>query len=258
YRKIPVAQIGADIFCDSRTIAAEIAALSGKPLLALENCDAEIRRYVESVDLEIFFACLMASGSRTLGRKMWQSLSFFDLIRFIGDRIDIGRKATVKMMRYGEARPRVLAHLAATEARLQRQDFLFGPHPSHADFSTYHSLWFMRTLAESSLIDGFPRVMQWLDRVQAFGHGHRREIPAEQALEIARTAVPRAIPDRDRADPLQGRGVQIAPSDYGQVPTRGTLAGSTSSTWILARTTDSGAATVHVHFPKSGYSLVPV
>ena len=43
YRKIPVAQIGADIFCDTRIISTEIAALAGKPELALENCSQEIR-----------------------------------------------------------------------------------------------------------------------------------------------------------------------------------------------------------------------
>ena len=42
YRKIPVAQIGADIFCDSRTIAREIAILANQPALALENCSPEV------------------------------------------------------------------------------------------------------------------------------------------------------------------------------------------------------------------------
>ena len=35
YRKVPVAQSGADVFCDSRAIADEIARLSGKPELSL-------------------------------------------------------------------------------------------------------------------------------------------------------------------------------------------------------------------------------
>ena len=58
YRKIPVAQMGADIFCDSKIIAAEIAQLSQKPLLAVENLDAEQQSYISKVDLEIFFASL--------------------------------------------------------------------------------------------------------------------------------------------------------------------------------------------------------
>jgi len=43
YRKIPVAQIGADIFCDSHSIASEIARLSDKPELALETAVQKYR-----------------------------------------------------------------------------------------------------------------------------------------------------------------------------------------------------------------------
>ena len=37
YRKSPVAQIGADLFCDTRTIAAEIARLSGHSELSMSD-----------------------------------------------------------------------------------------------------------------------------------------------------------------------------------------------------------------------------
>ncbi|MBT8115824.1 MAG: glutathione S-transferase N-terminal domain-containing protein, partial [Arenicella sp.] len=50
YRKIPVLQIGADLFCDTRVISAEIAKLSGNPLLDRDNCAAEVQAYVDDVD----------------------------------------------------------------------------------------------------------------------------------------------------------------------------------------------------------------
>ncbi len=253
YRKIPVAQIGADIFCDSRTIAAEIAALSGKPELALENGSAEQQSYVAKVDLDIFFACILAGGNKTLNRKVRQSMSFFDILRFFWDRINMGRKASVKMVGFKQARPVVMQHLADVEQRLQ-QDFLFGDHPTHADFSTWHSLWFIRELAESSMLAGFPKVNAWMDRMKGFGEGARTEITAQQALDIAKNATPRPIPPEHRNDPLIGKKVQIAPADYGQVPTSGTLVGSTPTQWIIARS-EAGLGTLHVHFPKQGYAL---
>lgn len=253
YRKIPVAQIGADIFCDSRTIAAEIAALSGKPELALENCSDEAQAYVAKVDLDIFFACVLAGGNKKLNQKVRQSLSWLDIARFFWDRINLGRKASVKLVGFKQARPVVLQHLADVERRLQ-QDFLFGNQPNHADFSTWHSLWFIRELAESSMIAPFPKVNAWMDRMKAFGEGSRSEITAQQALEIAKSSTPRPIPPEHRTDPLIGKNVQIAPSDYGQVPTAGTLVGSTPSQWILARS-EPGLGTLHVHFPKQGYSI---
>jgi len=256
YRKIPVVQIGADVFCDTHAIASEIARLSGQPQLAVENCSAEVQSYIDDVDLNVFFACLMASGTKTLGRKMWQSMGFVDMTRFIWDRIDIGRKASARMVKFSEAKARTLEHLAKTEARLEQQDFLFGEQPNHADFSAYHSLWFVRELAESPLMDEFERVKAWMDRIKAFGHGKQSEISAEQALETARDNTPRVVDDAFCGDPLHGKNVQIAPSDYGQIPTAGQLVGSTPTRWILARTSQE-TGTLHVHFPKSGFELTP-
>ena len=75
--------------------------------------------------------------------------------------------------------------------------------------------------------------------------GHR----AALAPEIP--AIPVATGD---ADPRVGRRVSIAPTDYGTVPVTGTLVAATPSRYVVARETDR-FGTVHVHFPKRGFSL---
>lgn len=256
YRKVPVAQVGADIFCDSKSIAAEIAALSGKPALALEHCSAEAQDDAAHADLHLFMACVIAGGTRTLGRKVLKTMSVMEIVRFIWDRINIGRKATIKSPAARNPRKYILDHLAGLEARLH-QDFLFGREPNHADYSTYHCLWFVRDLGESPLVQGFPKILSWMDRMKAFGHGPHEQITAEQALDIARQATPRPIAAEHRTDPLIGKSVQVAPSDYAQVPTPGVLAGVTPTQWILARE-DAQAGTLHVHFPRAGFRLTPL
>lgn len=256
YRKIPVAQMGADVFCDTRVIASEIAALSNKPLLALENCNPDVQAFVKEVDLEIFFACIMAGGSKRLRDKARQSMSLLELARFAWDRINMGRTAKVKMPGPRTAMPKVLDHLQRMEG-LIKQDFLFGTEPCHGDFSAYHSLWFIRDLGERSFINDYPNTIAWMDRMKAFGHGKRIEISAEAALAQARSAQPRAVPDEFRQDSLIGRTVSLAPSDYGCDATTGTLVGSGPHRWILAR--ESGdLGTVHVHFPKQGFAVSAV
>ena len=253
YRKIPVAQIGADVFCDSRTIAAEIARLANRPELALENLDGEAQAWASRADLDMFFPCVLAAGTPAMRRKARESMSLLDMGRFVLDRINMSRKASVKIAGFREARPLVLAHLEQVEARL-RQDFLFGTAPTHADFSTYHGLWFIRDLGESPLVNGFPATLAWMDRIAAFGEGVRSEITAQQALDRAAGAEPRPIAPAHQADTHVGQRVTIAPSDYGQVPTAGILAGATEHSWILAR--DEGRlGTVHVHFPRQGYAM---
>ncbi|SFL92017.1 glutathione S-transferase family protein [Marinobacter zhejiangensis] len=257
YRKIPVAQRGADVFCDTRTIATEIARLSGKPELALENCDPEIQAYVQNVDLEVFLCCLMTSGSWALSRKVLASMSLLDVGRLLWDRIKVGRQSSVKARGLRNPKARVREHLLATEERLRDQPFLFGESPCHADFATYHSLWFMREYAESPQLDGFDHLLAWMDRIRDFGHGGRQELTAEQALAFASEAEPEAVPHDWRRGRLIGREVSIAPSDYAQEPTYGVLVAEGPDQWILERNQDD-LGRLHVHLPSHGYTLAPV
>lgn len=255
YRKVPVAQDGADVFCDSRVIAEEIAQRGGKPELALANCSADVQAWVARVDGELFFACVLAAGNRTLRRKARESMGLLGLARFAWDRVQLGRTASTRIVGLREARPVALAHAAQVEEKLA-QDFLFGDTPNHADFSTYHGLWMIRELAESRLLQGLPRVNAWMDRMRAWGDGTPTAMSIDKALAVARQSAPRAIPEAWRHDPLVGREVSIAPDDYGQVPSRGVLAGVSPTRWILAREhRDTGP--VHVHFPRQGYLLTP-
>lgn len=253
YRKIPVAQMGADVFCDSHCIATEIAALSGKPQLALEACAEEVQAYVARADLELFFACLMTSTTWRLNIKVLQSMSPLNIVRFAWDRLNIGRNAAVPMIGLREARQLMREHLAAMEARLS-QAFLYGAEPNHADFSCYHSLWFARELAESRKLSAYPNILAWMDRMKGFGEGRRSELMADEALEIARQAQPRAIAPEYTSDSQIGQSVLITPSDYARQATPGTLVGSSPTQWIIARE-QAEIGRVHIHFPKQGYIL---
>jgi len=253
YRKIPVAQDGADVFCDTRVIAEEIAARCGKPALVLANNTPAQQAFAARADLELFFACLVAGGNLTLGRKVLASMSLLDIARFFLDRVRMGRTAKVRVAGPRAAVPMVRAHLAQMEGMLSR-GFLFGDEPVHADFSAWHSLWFLNDLAESPLPAAYPRVVDWMARLRAFGEGDPSPMSSEQAIHVARAATPRAIAAEHRQDARVGKTVSIAPADYGRDPTAGTLAGVTPTRYILARDTQE-AGRVHVHFPQQGYVL---
>jgi glutathione S-transferase len=254
YRKIPVAQIGADVFCDSKTIATEIARLSGRTQLALERCSKAAQQQAREADLELLLACLVCANTLSMGRKLLKSMALLDIPRFLWDRVNIGRKASLNAGLLRNPRRVVTEHLQRLEAQLQDSDYLFGDAPNHADFSTLHGLWFMRDLGESSITAGFTQVNAWMDRLLAFGDGQRSELGGEAALQIAGRSTPRKIPARHRVDALTGRRVAIRPADYAQDQSEGYLAGTTPTQWILAREAAS-VGLVHVHFPKSGFEL---
>ncbi|BES72805.1 glutathione S-transferase family protein [Marinobacter nanhaiticus D15-8W] len=252
YRKIPVAQIGADIFCDTRTISREIARMTGKPELALENNSQEVQDFVRQVDLEIFLACIVASGGGGLLIKLIRNTSLIDAYKFLKDRIEMAKKSRVKSMSPKQAKARVAEHVSDLERRLD-QDFLFGDRPCIADFSTYHGLWFVCDVAEKDVLGNAPRVRAWMDRIRRFGHGTVEQISAEEALEIAHARLPRPLPS-SRANDAIGQTVRIAPDDYGRIPVKGTLVADDGESWVVAHE-HPRVGTVNIHVPQQGFSL---
>jgi len=255
YRRIPVAQMGADVFCDTRIIASEIAALSNKPLLALENVTPAAKEFVDHTDSEVFFACILSASGWPLMRKVINHMAWSEIALFFWDRIKMGRSMAVPVVSAKQAPVIVKGQLNRLEGMLTK-DFLFGDEPCHADFSAYHGLWFIRDLGEKKTVNAYPNTTAWMNRMKAFGRGPNTALTIEQSLQVANATQPRPVADAERQDPLLGKRVQIAPSDYAQVPTEGVLVGSTPQRWILARETPA-TGTVHVHFPKQGFALTP-
>ncbi len=255
YRRIPVAQIGADIFCDSKTIAAEIAGTSGKANLALETCDREVQEFADRLDSEFFLACAVTAFGKTIVKKLFNTLSLLDVGRFMWDRISMGRKSSLQQMSGKQANTVAREHLERMEKML-RGDFLFGDQPNIADFCAYHGLWFIQDVAELDFIRNFPSVLAWMERIKAFGHGTRTEISAERAIDIATGQQARPLPTDNRDEELMGQPASISPSDYGKDPVKGVLVASSAQSWILQRRVN-GSSPVHVHFPKQGFALNP-
>ena len=256
YRKIPVAQIGADIFCDSHVIAEEIARLGNLPDMILENCSDEAQSLISFAESVAFFSYVMTANSLKLLKKVVSTMSMWDIVRFFWDRIQIRRTAAVDVISFGEARNVAKNQLSKLEVMLKK-DFLYGDKPNHADFAAYHGPWIAFELSEKGVPSAFPKVKAWMKRINAFGEGLRTEIAGQDALAIAQNAEPRPIDKEDKTDPQIGKSVQIIPTDYAQTPTPGILVGSTPTRWIISRQ-DIELGTLHVHFPRHGFKLVVV
>ncbi len=253
YRRIPVAQEGADIFCDTRLICAEIAELSGKPELTSEGCDAAAQALAVHLEGEIFWACIASiPASRTL-RQLVRNLSIGGAFRFLIDRVGIARAANTKPMSPKLAVDIFQQHLEQLEESLQ-QDFLFSDTPCVADFAACHTLWFKRVVGELPMPEGLPRVEAWYTRMTELGHGQRSEAGAEDAFAAARDNAPRHIPGSMTIDSRIGDAVVVSPDDYALDSTSGILVGSSDTRWIIARDTDQ-LGLVHIHFPTAGFKL---
>ncbi|MBS62082.1 glutathione S-transferase family protein [Salinisphaera sp.] len=256
YRRIPVAQVGADIFCDTALIGPELATMLNCPALDPANVDADAAALMEQAQKKAFFAAIGAVPTPRLLGTMLGMFGPIGAVKFIKDRIDLVKGGTVRAPKGDKARAVLNSLLDNLESRLEKHAWVGGDAPSVADFATYHPLW-LYAACNRRPIEAGAKVEAWYQRVGEIGHGHREEITQERAFAAARDADPRPLPESvsDTPAPI-GTTVEVAPSDYGRVPVTGMLAAVTEDRVILARDTDQFGL-LHVHFPRDGYSVKP-
>lgn len=252
YRRIPVAQFGADLVCDSQLIAEEISQMSAKAYLAPSSSSQEAREFATFAESTLFFGAASLVPPKQALSELRRHLSLFDTARFIWDRLGIARETRGNLSMTDGAK-RFRKALADVDERLQGE-FLFGEQPSHADFALYHPLWFLSQVGAVPLSPKVTRLNAWYSRMSEFGHGQHSSISARDALAVAAASQPRGVLPEFRDHPDVGQEVIISPTDYAKVGTRGQLAGVSEQRWILRRETGR-FGTVHVHFPRKGYRI---
>ena len=251
YRRIPVMQIGADIYCDSTLIVRELERRYPAHTLFPQGDGGLAHANALWTDRAVFQAAV-AIIFGGLGDKVPPA--------FIADRTALsGRSFDFAAMR--AALPHMEAQMRAHVALLSDQladgrGFLTGDRPGLVDANAYYNLWFIRSAfpPAASLFETAPHLSQWLERVTAIGHGEPSQVSREAALAVARAAAPVAgtIAAHDAA--LAGKRVTVAADDYGRDPVHGVLVGS-SDHHVAIRREDPLAGEVVVHFPRIGFTV---
>jgi hypothetical protein len=153
------------------------------------------------------------------------------------------------------------AILAGLLGRIEAQlaaPFLFGAQACYADFSLYHALWPL-WLPEDvrPMLLPHPRILAFMERMTAFGHGRPTDLSSTDALQLAKSAQPRPVKNPVALETngiALGDQASVMPVDTGLDPVTGELV-TASAERIVIRRTDPRAGTVQVHFPRLGYQL---
>src|SRR3954469_5337402 len=184
YRKTPVLQIGADIYCDSQLIMRELERRYPTPTFYPAGQGA---------------ADALAWGAEKTTFTPAVSIAFAKRpdplpVGFLGDPGNFsGRNIDPIAMVAGV--PNLLDQLRAhfdwlDQTLADGRSFLQGPAAGLADLAAYHPVWFLRQRFGSAAapLDCFPRLLTWAERIAAIGHGSRSQMSAQQALDIAKAA----------------------------------------------------------------------
>ena len=259
YRKTPILQIGADIYCDTALIARRLEQEKALPAFFPEGQEMIVAAFAAWVDSVVFQHAVSLVFQPESVAVRFGNLPPEAIKAFLADRAGLFSGGSATRLPAEQARHQWPTIMARLEQQLQREqgDYLFGE-PSVADFSLAHCLWFLKaTPVTSPLVDNYPAVSAWLARVLGFGHGAASEMTSEQALEVARNATPAALPDGQFEEPNgfePGQQVIIAATDYGVDPVAGALLFAGREELILRRQDERGGL-VHVHFPRFGFRI---
>lgn len=254
YRRTPVMQIGADIYCDSLCIQLELD-----------------RRFPELGFID------KKNRLPTLGFAMWTSGDLFEHVvrvvighdidslpeEFLQDRARLyfGPNWTKESISAG------VAHSVSQcesllfwmqDALTKHGEFLSGSRAGMLDASCYYLVWFLRGryAQGEQLLAKYAAIAEWEARVQALGYGNHSELSSSDAITVARDATPAATSGVVSASTFtQGDAVSVVPDgDGGDPVVEGKLVTLTAERIVISREDDQ-IGLINVHFPRPGYHV---
>ncbi len=262
FRKTPLLQVGADIYCDTALICDVLEHVQPAPTLYPAHLKGVSRIFAQWADTTLFWAA-MGYNLQPKGAAQVFANDALEVAKAFGE----DRKAmsvNLVRLRPADATSAYRSYLRRIAHMAEEHDFMFGIEPCVADFAAYHPLWFTRVQVPvmADILSATPAVGEWLDRMAAIGHGISSPLSSQDAVTVAQRAEPMPAGQnllqgsafQDDHGIALGSEVTIAAEAFGTEATQGTLIAATRTHYSLRRE-EARAGVVHVHFPRVGYVL---
>lgn len=256
YRRAPVMQVGADVYCDSQCILRELERRFPQPTLfpgGAQGLAWGVSRWTDGPLFEQAVGVVLGASQRDLPPEFAADRGRL----YFGPDYDLEAKA--------RDIPHLLAQLRAqlgwADARIGAgRRFMLGACPGLPDALLYHVVWFLRGryAGGARFLEEFRHLLEWEQRVQAIGHGEPTPLTAKEALDVARAAEPNTPRREDALDPQRlapGMHVGVTPEGDGGDPTvYGELLAVCRDEVVVLRE-EEPVGRVAVHFPRAGYRV---
>jgi len=256
YRRIPVMQIGADIYCDTQCILRELERRVPAPTFFPDHDTGlpfALSRWTDGAMFELAFRVAFAPVADKLPAAL-----IADRTRlYLGEHSDLKNEAADLPHTLAQLRPQ----LGWLEACLMNgQHFMLGNKPGMADLLAWYLVWFVREryAGAQAFLAEFPILNAWAQRMQGIGHGTPTPMTAIEALARAKAAEPETLEKTDIRDPqglAPGMSVSVVPITHGgDLPVAGRVLAVDRDTIVIGRE-HADCGRVAVHFPRVGYRV---
>ncbi len=258
YRRTPVLQIGADIYCDTALILRELEQRFPMPTLNLpghEGLSSMVAAWADGRWFQASVGIVFEAIGEGLSDEFRQDRQSMSGRLFNTETL----KETAPMLK-----DQWRAQLMWIEERLAggrgagTGDWLISTKPGLVDVHAHMNVWFVNLLARDffeECLAHAPEARAWFQRLNAIEGQSPDVLGSKDALDIARRAAPRLVSASASYEPQgfgPGETVMTAPDDYARDWVTGELVHADAHRIILRRKTDE-CETVHVHFPRAGY-----
>ncbi len=256
YRRTPVMQAGADIYHDTQLIAAELERRRPAPTLYPNGGEGMAHALAFWADGALFGATTGAAFAHIADRMP---------PAFFADRAAMRGQEPAPPEKIMAAAPRLVAELNRTMHLVEGwladgRPFLLGDAAGLADFSIFHPFWMLNRTGRknAALLEPFPNIRGWVERIEAMGTGSSAEMDAKEALDAARAADPDdpGESEPDAAGPALGQTVSVLAADRAPEAVIGEVVAVRRNA-VVVRREDARVGTVHNHFPRFGYTIRP-
>lgn len=259
YRRTPVMQIGADIYCDTQCILRELERRHPLPTF-FPTSDAGLMwclsRWIDGPMFDLAVKVILGSAGDDLPKDFAEDRGRL----YLGQDWAAGLKAANSDLPHLATQFRAPLSWANDQLSDNRA-FLLGDAPAAIDAQLYHLVWFLRGRWDRGpeFLSEFEHLVRWETNVTAIGHGKMTEMSPEDAIRRAKDCEPVTTPMTDPHEPqglAPGQKVSVSPDlDGGEQPVEGEVVAADCNTiTVLRRDPDVGK--IGVHFPRAGYRVV--
>ena len=256
YRRTPVLQVGADIFCDSQCIAFQLGKLKSKKV-AYDSSNRALELILGSFGENILFKLTVRIVLTTSMGVAPED--------FIKDRGSLYFEPGWTVEEMQNSLSSVLLQLQSAFELINHHLTSHGPYmngnnPSYADAVIQHCVWFLcgRWDRGDSFIAPFKALIKHRDLITQTGHGSFIDCAPEEALQIAKNHIstaPSGINCAYTGKLKIGERVRIRPNGKTSDPDVKGVLRYLDQNIIIMDYEHEDVGMVSIHFPVLGYQL---